>query len=55
MHQNRPEYRRNKRAGSAQWLMVGRDDRGRELVIGVLWADVDERVLRAITGWPAHD
>jgi uncharacterized DUF497 family protein len=50
---NRPRrFLRNKRSGTATYLMVGTDDSGRSLTIGVLWADEPERVLRAVTGWP---
>lgn len=38
---------------AATWLMVGRDRGGRELVIGVVWVDVERRALRAVAGWPA--
>lgn len=46
---NRPRYLKNKKAGSATWMMVGRDPRsGRRLRVGILWADEGEGVLRAI-------
>jgi hypothetical protein len=46
---HRPRYFRNKKAGSATWMMVGRDPRsGRQLRIGIIWADEKEGVLRAI-------
>jgi hypothetical protein len=48
----RPRWSRNKRRGTAEWLMTGPDGSGRRLTIGVLWADEQRRVLRAITGWP---
>lgn len=51
VHRNDPRYRRNKRTGTATWLMIGRDDGGRGLVIGILWQDETDRILRAITGW----
>lgn len=47
---NAPSYKRNKKAGTATWLMTGRDDGGRKLLVGILWADPSQRVLRAITG-----
>lgn len=53
VHRNGPMFRRNKRSVTATWLMTGRDDGGRELVVAVLWADEAERILRPITGWPA--
>lgn len=40
------------RSGTARWLMIGQDDRGRLLKIGILWADEREGILRAITAWP---
>lgn len=47
---NRPRrFLRNKRSGTATYLMIGKDDSGRSLTIGVLWADQPER---AVTGWP---
>lgn len=48
---NTPEFRRNKRRRSARWLMVGTDGRGRTLVVGVVWADTRNRILRAVTAW----
>lgn len=46
---NRPRYFRNKRAGSATWMMVGSDPRsGKRLRIGIFWVDEEEGVLRAI-------
>ena len=45
-------YRRNKRTATATWLMIGRDDGGRSLAFGILWQDENDRILRAITGWP---
>jgi len=46
---NRPQYRRNKRKGTAMWMMVGCDPRsGRRLKVGILWLDEQEGVLRAI-------
>jgi uncharacterized DUF497 family protein len=51
---NRPRrFLRNKRSSTARYLMIGIDDSGRPLTIGVLWADEPERVLRAVTGWPS--
>lgn len=48
---NRPRYKKNKRSGTATWMMVGKDPySGKVLSIGVLWADEDARVLRAIHG-----
>ena len=45
----RPRYFRNKKAGSATWMMVGQDPRsGRRLRVGILWADEKDGVLRAI-------
>ena len=52
VHANGPEYRRNKKAGSARWAMIGRDDDGRLLRINILWADQEQGILRAIGGWP---
>ncbi len=48
----KPEFKRNKRAGTAQWMMTGRDRSGRWLRIGILWADEDARLLKAIHGLP---
>lgn len=48
----KPLFKRNKKAGTARWMMFGRDRGGRRLRIGVLWADEEERVLRAIHGLP---
>jgi len=47
-----PTYLRNKRSGTANWKMIGRDTGGRELCIGILWADSETRILRAVFGWP---
>lgn len=47
-----PQYRRNKRSGTASWLMIGRDVSGRRLRIGILWEDERAGILRAITGLP---
>lgn len=47
-----PRFRRNKRSGTAAWMMVGRDRGGRTLKIGIIWADEQDGVLRAITGLP---
>ena len=49
---NRPRYQKNKTSGTAAWKMIGRDAGGRTLCIGVLWADANDRILRAIFGWP---
>lgn len=46
-----PQIFKNKRSGTAAWMMVGKDGRGRTLKIGVLWADERHGVLRAITAW----
>jgi hypothetical protein len=46
---NNPDYRRNKKAGSALWMMTGADPTsGKKLKVGIIWADERERVLRAI-------
>lgn len=46
---NQPRYFRNKKAGSATWMMVGQDPRsGRRLRVGILWTDEKDGVLRAI-------
>jgi|SRR5215211_225834 hypothetical protein len=46
---NNPDYRRNKKAGSALWMMTGADPvSGKKLKVGIIWADEGERVLRAI-------
>jgi hypothetical protein len=46
---NKPRYSRNKKAGSAVWMMVGADPvSGKKLKVGIIWADEGERVLRAI-------
>jgi hypothetical protein len=46
---NKPEYRRNKKAGSALWMMTGADPTsGKKLRVGIIWADEGEGVLRAI-------
>jgi hypothetical protein len=47
-----PEFKRNKKAGTARWMMTGRDRSGRRLRIGILWADEEERILKAIHGLP---
>ena len=47
-----PEFKRNKKAGTARWMMTGRDRGGRWLRIGILWADEDARLLKAIHGLP---
>jgi uncharacterized DUF497 family protein len=47
---NRPQYRRNKRRGTAPWMTTGRDGGGRTLKVGILWADEGQGFLRAITG-----
>lgn len=47
-----PQFKRNKKAGTARWMMIGRDRSGRWLRIGILWADEEERVLKAIHGLP---
>lgn len=49
---NSPQWCRNKKAATANWLMIGRDLGDRTLQIAVLWADEDKRTLRAIAGWP---
>ena len=49
---NEPQYLHNKRAGSAAWLMVGRDLGGRRLRIGIVWEDEAIGILRAITALP---
>jgi len=51
---NDPVFRRNKRSGTATWLMLGRDDGGRRLVIGIVWSDETNGILRAITAWDAR-
>ncbi|MBI2325715.1 MAG: hypothetical protein HYU87_12260 [Chloroflexi bacterium] len=51
VHANRPEYRRNKRSGSARWAMIGRDDDGRLLRVNIIWSDEKEGILRAVGGW----
>jgi hypothetical protein len=46
---NKPRYRRNKKTGSAVWMMVGTDPvSGKKLKVGIIWADEGERILRAI-------
>lgn len=46
---NKPRYRRNKKAGSAIWMMLGTDPvSGKKLKVGIIWADEGERILRAI-------
>jgi hypothetical protein len=40
---------RNKKVATAEWLMDGRDARGRRLLVGVLSTDRDEGVRRAVT------
>lgn len=46
---NKPGYKRNKKVGSATWMMVGADpDSGKKLKVGIIWADVGQRILRAI-------
>jgi hypothetical protein len=46
---NNPRYLRNKKEGSATWMMVGIDpESGKKLKVGILWADEGERILRAI-------
>lgn len=46
---NWPRWVPNKKAGTAEWLMDGRNGGGRRLLVGVLWSDEVEGVLRAIT------
>jgi hypothetical protein len=48
---NGPQWRPNKRSGSATWVMTGRDDGGRPLRVNILWADEDAGRLRAISAW----
>jgi hypothetical protein len=46
---NKPRYKRNKRSLTAKWIMEGTDpDSGKKLRVGIIWADEDERTLRAI-------
>jgi hypothetical protein len=46
---NKPRYSRNKKGGSAIWMMVGIDPvSGKRLKVGIIWADEGERILRAI-------
>jgi uncharacterized DUF497 family protein len=46
---NKPRYSRNEKGGSATWMMVGTDPvSGKKLKVGIIWADEDERILRAI-------
>jgi len=46
---NKPRYGRNKKVGSATWMMVGTDpDSGKKLKVGIIWADEGDRILRAI-------
>ena len=46
---NKPRYSRNKRRGSATWMMVGTDPvSGKRLKVGIIWADEEERLLTAI-------
>jgi len=46
---NKPRYSRNKKGRSATWMMVGRDPvSGKKLKVGIIWADEEERILRAI-------
>jgi len=48
---NRPRYRRNKKSGTARWMMEGTDPTsGKHLKIGLIWADEGERIIRAIHG-----
>lgn len=48
---NSPTYRRNKRTGTAKWMMIGRHPTsGRRLKIGILWHDERAGILRAIHG-----
>jgi hypothetical protein len=46
---NNPRYGRNKKTGSALWMMTGQDPHsGKKLKVGIVWADEGERILRAI-------
>ncbi|HEV8653506.1 MAG TPA: hypothetical protein VG276_29940 [Actinomycetes bacterium] len=46
---NDPRYRRNKKEGSAVWMMIGADPySGKKLKVGIIWADEGGRILRAI-------
>jgi hypothetical protein len=46
---NKPRYRRNKKSGTATWMMEGTDPAsGKRLRVGITWADESERILRAI-------
>lgn len=46
-----PQWAPNKKSAAGTWLMTGPDLGGRMLTISIMWADEDERILRAITGW----
>ncbi len=49
---NGPEYRRNKRGRSADYLAVGVTDGGRRDVVAVEWRPATRRT-RPITAWEA--
>lgn len=51
---NGPRWFRNKRAGTGDWVMEGRDDGGRPLLVVVLWSTRHERTLRAISAREAR-
>lgn len=46
---NKPRYTRNKKSLTAKWIMEGTDPgSGKRLKVGIIWADEEERILRAI-------
>lgn len=48
---NGPTFSRNKKTAAARWRMIGRTDGGRELQVFIVWADEQDGILRAVTGW----
>lgn len=48
---NGPRFFRNKNSGSGDYVMTGRTDAGRPLLVIVLWRDERAGELRALTAW----
>jgi hypothetical protein len=51
LFENRPDFYRGRRRGTARWMMEGQDPvTGKWLRIGVVWRDAKAGILRAIHG-----
>jgi hypothetical protein len=51
LFENRPDFSRGKRHGTARWMMEGRDPvSGKWLRIGIVWKDSRAGILRAMHG-----